>query len=199
MRRPSNRTSVSAIVDYWAARVDECDLSVDWSEAEEYCWRCGSPKDLTRCHIVPHSLGGKDEPSNFVLLCRACHEENPNVADPEIMWDWLMAYKSAFYNTFWQDEGLREYKFLYKRTMDEDLGFLAQNGVDTSFEALKPVISEAVNNSMRHFGQACPNKATAAGMYRMMIKDLARQNGLQLPDERPESLTRKYNPGYLSG
>ena len=126
MKRPANRTTISAIVDYWAPRVDECDLSVDWSEAEEYCWRCGSPKELVRCHIVPHSLGGADEPSNFVVLCRPCHEENPNVADPEIMWDWLMAYKSRFYKTFWQDEGRREYQFLYKRSFEEDLHYLKQ-------------------------------------------------------------------------
>lgn len=36
------QTSINAIVRYWAARVDECDLSVDFSEAHECCWRCGA-------------------------------------------------------------------------------------------------------------------------------------------------------------
>ena len=42
--------------------------------------------------IVPDSLGGEDTPSNFVILCKRCHLDNPNVADPEVMWDWLRAY-----------------------------------------------------------------------------------------------------------
>ena len=116
----SNRTSKRAIVDYWSKRIDECDLSVDWSEAEEYCWNCGSPKELTRCHIVPRSLGGEDVPSNYVLLCRRCHEQAPNVKDPRIIWDWLGAHKTSFYKTYWILEGLREYSFIYQRSVEDD-------------------------------------------------------------------------------
>ena len=44
MGNRSNKTKISEIVDYWSGRIDECDLSVDWAEAEEYCWNCGEPK-----------------------------------------------------------------------------------------------------------------------------------------------------------
>ena len=86
---------------YWARHTDESGLSVDFAEAHERCWRCGCRRRLERCHIVPDSLGGEDIPSNFVILCKRCHLDNPNVADPEIMWDWLRAYSVPLYDTFW--------------------------------------------------------------------------------------------------
>lgn len=69
-KRKPIKTPPSEIVDYWAKRVDECELSVDWAEAESHCWRCGCKRTLERCHIIPDSMGGKDEPSNLVLLCK---------------------------------------------------------------------------------------------------------------------------------
>ncbi len=95
MEREIIKTSKKEIVDYWFSKVDESGLSVDAAEAHERCWRCGCERSLERCHIIPASLGGEDKPSNLVLLCRRCHLENPNVLDPEIMWDWLRAYGTA--------------------------------------------------------------------------------------------------------
>ena len=186
----SNKTSISSIVDYWSERVDECDLGVDWSEAEEYCWRCGTQKDLMRCHIVPHALGGKDAPSNYVLLCQQCHEENPNVADPEIMWDWLMACGADFYDSFWYWEGLREYEFIYRRKLEDDLALLVEHGglsIDTLKEEMLSIAREGLGS---HFGQARSNKATVAGFLRMFLKKKAKDMGIDLPDNRRPSLTR---------
>lgn len=104
------RTTIPEIVDYWAKHTGECGLSVDFAEAHERCWRCGCQRSLERCHIVPASLGGEDTPSNFVILCKRCHLDNPNVADPEVMWDWLRAYGVPFYDTFWWVNGIEEYK-----------------------------------------------------------------------------------------
>jgi len=70
-KREAIKTSIEEIVDYWKRHEDECGLSVDWAEAHERCWRCGCEKNLERCHIIPDSLGGKDEPSNLVLLCKS--------------------------------------------------------------------------------------------------------------------------------
>ena len=69
-RRPAIKTTKKEIIDYWKYKVDESDISVDWSDADVCCWRCGCEKKLERCHIVPYSLGGEDKPSNFVLLCK---------------------------------------------------------------------------------------------------------------------------------
>lgn len=78
------------------------------------------PAKLERCHIVPDSLGGEDTPSNFVILCRRCHLDNPNVADPEIMWDWLRAYGVPLYDTFWTIQGMDEYKKIYGVSVMEE-------------------------------------------------------------------------------
>ncbi len=195
MRRASNKTSVKEIVDYWASRIDECDISVDWSEAEEYCWCCGSPKELVRCHIVPHSLGGADGPWNYVLLCRTCHAEAPNVADPRIMWDWLAAHKSTFYRTFWVVEGEREYHFMYGRSVIEELSFIYEGTEceQADDEIAQRIMEDAVRQTVRHFGQSAPNRATGAGMLRIYLMKLAQLYGKKLPDARPSRLTdRQY-------
>ena len=66
-KRMSIKTTIKQAVDYWASRVDECDLSVDWAEADTRCWRCGCEKSLQRCHIIPDSLGGQD--TRLILFC----------------------------------------------------------------------------------------------------------------------------------
>lgn len=96
-------------------------MSVDWSEGETHCWRCGCKKKLQRCHIIPDSLGGKDEPSNIVLLCKRCHADGPNVLDSEIMWDWIKAYNVNFYGEFWSIQGMKEYEFIYKKSPVEEM------------------------------------------------------------------------------
>ena len=110
MVRGTIKTSVKEIVAYWVRHKDESNLSVDFSEANERCWRCGCKRNLERCHIIHNLLGGKDEPSNLVLLCKQCHLDNPNVKYSEIIWKWLQAYKVPFYDTFWNLQGLYEYK-----------------------------------------------------------------------------------------
>ena len=70
----------------------------DWGEP--CCWACGWYKNdradygvaamkdplsswdkanwLERCHIVPHMLGGSNDASNLVLLCKKCHKAAPD-------------------------------------------------------------------------------------------------------------------------
>lgn len=191
MSSHQNKTPISEIVDYWASRVDECDLSVDWSEAEEYCWNCGSPKDLTRCHIVAHSLGGQDIPSNFVVLCRKCHEEAPNVDDPRIMWDWLIAHKAGFYKTYFIVEGWREYEFIYKRSVDEEFSYIAEQSPIQDPDRFQEILKAAVSRSTTHWGQYVPNKATIAGTVRIALLQYADECGIKPPDARTETLTSK--------
>lgn len=132
------KTSINQIADYWIENndIDECILNFDWSEAHTHCWNCGDDKyrkskkiaRLERAHIIPHALGGGDTPSDYVLLCKSCHEEAPNINNKDDMWDWIKSNYMPFamYNTyklrkalvmFKQKEG---YSFFSKKTLNEN-------------------------------------------------------------------------------
>lgn len=166
------KTSIKQIVDYWSVRVDEMFLSVDWAEAHERCWRCARKTRLERCHIIPHSRGGEDTPSNFVLLCKKCHLENPNITDTEIMWDWLKAYQTTFYDTLWIIEGFVEYKKIYHQDFLEQLQRFEINDV----KQIEALIKEKMQGSIRHFAEPHFNMATVAGILRMIYKDIEKNN-----------------------
>lgn len=87
----TRNTSKREIVDCWASRrSDDIELmACDWADAHNMCWRCGLARRLEKCHIVADSIGGLDEPSNYVLLCRRCHLEAPHTNDPESVWQWI--------------------------------------------------------------------------------------------------------------
>ncbi|NFG41630.1 HNH endonuclease [Clostridium botulinum] len=166
MRKNKIKTTKEEIVDYWFSRVDECRMSVDASEAHERCWRCGYKYTLERCHIIADSLGGEDKPSNFVLLCNRCHVENPNVLDPEIMWDWIYAYKTPFYDTFWFLQGAKEYKKIYNKSISEEI--IERNINDEKI--IKNILEEEIRKTTFHFGHPYLNSATIAGILRMTFK-----------------------------
>lgn len=176
-KRSSIHTTIEQAIEYWEPKVDECELSVDWAEADRRCWRCGCERNLQRCHIVPDSLGGEDAPHNIVLLCKRCHADGPNVKDPEVMWEWIKAYKVPFYDTFWWTLGAKEYKFIYKENFFEQMArIFAKAGVkfDESAKAeTNSMIAEIMKDAGYHFGQPYFNTATIAGIYRMMLKKLA--------------------------
>ncbi len=182
MKRKQIKTKKEEIVNYWFFEqlIDECGLSVDASEAHERCWRCGCEKRLERCHIVPESLGGKDEPSNLVLLCHRCHIENPNITDPEIMWDWLRAYGVSFYDTFWSVLAAREYEFIYNKSFYEEIVDMGIS-VDEKLENfIKKTIKKLTKETSYHFGHPYLNPATHAGLYRMLVKRIAKEYGKEI-------------------
>ena len=176
-KRDNIKTTIRQAVDYWSKIVDECELSVDWAEADTHCWRCGCEKGLERCHIIPDSLGGEDSPSNIVLLCKRCHIDGPNVTDPEIMWDWIKAYSVPFYNTFWGILGAKEYEFVYKKSVAQEIkDILDLAGVrydETVEKNIKDIQYEVMANAGIHFGHPYFNTATMAGIHRMTLKKLA--------------------------
>lgn len=93
-------------VDYWSSRVFEWDIGVDWSDATEHCWRCGSKRSLQRCHIVAKQFGGDDSPSNIVALCAECHDEAPDVTDPTEIWRWIKETRASFYGSLKAERAL---------------------------------------------------------------------------------------------
>jgi hypothetical protein len=166
-KRPAIKTSHEEIILYWSSRNDQDELAINFSDASERCWRCGYISKLEKCHIVPHSLGGPDLPSNYVLLCHMCHLEGPNVSDPEFFWDWLKAHRAIFNDTYWTTRGIKEYEFIYKRTLHSELEEL---GIpEDRIPELMLLESEKVT---WHFGQSRWNPATLAGLFRQIIKRL---------------------------
>lgn len=199
-KRASVKTTIAQAVDYWSKRIDECVLSVDWSEAHTHCWRCGCEKNLERCHIIPDSLGGEDAPHNIVLLCKRCHADGPNVTDPEIMWDWIRAYSVPFYETFWTIIGMKEYYFIYKVSfMQEIMDILTLAKIDfdqTVQKEIDEIIRSVLNDAGIHFGHPYFNTATMAGIYRMTLKRFANKYGIEFPIKRDEKKNLK-QPWWL--
>lgn len=70
--------------------VDRYDL--DWSSGFLAIWE--NARYLVRCHLVPKSLGGSPDASNMVLLCKHCHDNAPDVNDPNVMLRWVERQKS---------------------------------------------------------------------------------------------------------
>ena len=193
-KRKSIKTTISQAVDYWSRRIDECGLSVDWSEAYTHCWRCGCEKNLERCHIIPDSLGGEDAPHNIVLLCKRCHVDGPNVTDSQVMWDWIRAYGVPLYETFWSTMGMKEYQFIYKKSFVRELADIISSADLTLDDEIQSKVNEITTDIMMnagvHFGHPYFNASTMAGIYRMVLKRLAEEYGVEFPikgtiDEEP--------------
>lgn len=186
-KRAKITTTISPIVQYWSKNIDESELSIDWLNADTHCWRCGRERKLERCHIIPNSLGGEDSPHNLVLLCKQCHEECPNVTDPEIMWDWLKAYKVPIYRTFGSILGKREYQFIYGKDFEQELtDMLSRSNLTLSDEIYNEInsrIANAIRETENHFGQPYLNAATIAGVYRMVLKETAKRYAVKFPIE----------------
>lgn len=138
---------------------------------------------MQRCHIIPESLGGKDEPSNLVLLCHKCHLDNPNVADPEIMWDWIRAYGVPFYDTFWDLMGRKEYELIYNRSFYSELIDIGIEPEEAN-ELMKFYLPKIFKNVSFHYGHPYMNTATIAGAYRMFLKKIAKERNKELKDYR---------------
>ena len=165
--RDNIKTTKKQIVAYWSSVQDECGLSVDWAEAKDRCWRCGYKKRLIRCHIIPDSLGGKDEPSNLVLLCSRCHIDAPNVESKTFMWDWIRANGTPFYDTFWNIRAQKEYEFIYGKSFRQEL-----KDRDITSDYDKRLFWDLkIGRSIHHFAHPWNNESTDAGLLRMRLEE----------------------------
>jgi hypothetical protein len=163
-RKPITTTS-NNIVEFWTSRIDESELSIDFADANERCWRCGYKSKLHRCHIIPDSLGGEDSPSNLVLLCRRCHIEAPNIQDKDFFWDWLKAQRTALYDSYWTIRGMKEYFDIYKERIEESMARLNIQPKD-----FQEFLKEQTKSITIHFGEGRLNPSTIAGIMRSFIK-----------------------------
>jgi Zn finger protein HypA/HybF involved in hydrogenase expression len=141
------KTTFREIAEYWASHHNESSLSIDWFDAEILCWRCSEKRNLERCHIIPRSLGGSEEPNNLILLCKECHSEAPNVNDSTFMWLWLKAHAQPFYRTYWTQRAIKEFELIFGAV---DFSFIErEEEYTTHFRAM---LSELFKNTSTHFG-----------------------------------------------
>jgi len=117
--------SVGAIVKYWKSRGVR--IAVDWGKADKFCWRCGTQlvrgsserhseddRHQHRAHIIPRALDGANAPDNFIILCRRCHAEAPDVKDPEFIWEWLhKTMPRADWSSSRMREAFLDYEYLF--------------------------------------------------------------------------------------
>ena len=171
-KRKPIKTTKKQIIDYWSRIQDECELSVDWAEANERCWRCGYRKNLQKCHIIPDSLGGKDEPSNLVLLCSRCHIDAPNVESKTFMWDWIRANGTSFYDTFWNIRAQKEYEFIYGKSFIQEL---EDRDIKSNYD-LRLFWNLKIGRSIHHFAHPWNNESTDAGLLKMRLDEFDKLN-----------------------
>ncbi len=92
--------------------------------------------------------------------------ENPNVTDAEIMWDWIRAHGTPLYDTFWMLQGMREYKIIYGKSLEEELD--ERKIVD--MVRFKRLVQEEFKKTTFHYGHPYLNSATVAGVIRIVLK-----------------------------
>lgn len=175
------KTKVKDIIEYWRIHEKDDCPNFDWSEADRICWRCGYERKLQRCHIIPDPLGGKDEPSNFVLLCVECHAEAPNVESPTFMWDWIKSYNYPLYNTSLNIRAAEDYERIYKVSFLEEL---KKRNIVTD-HALYKFWNLKAGKTSYHFGHPYGNVSTLAGKYKMHLDafDAKYPSGKYLDDD----------------
>ena len=92
--------------DGYADDIEKCNFGKIYGYAE-------TRKHLQRCHIIPHSIGGSDDfEGNYFLLCKKCHEESPDTANPQNFFRWVYKKKS-------NSALSADFKTLYKLVKEE--------------------------------------------------------------------------------
>lgn len=152
------KTTKEAIANYWAGIYPEANL------CDTKCWCCGIKRRLDRAHIQALSIDGQDAPDNFVLLCKHCHINAPNVDDPYYMWQWLNFFRQRDIKELWMYEGIEMFNRLYH----QDFRVLVKGHEVEFYVAFK----EAVVHATRHFGQPSLNPSTVASVIHASLLQL---------------------------
>lgn len=160
-------TSLKEIVLYYRDILNEEDIGADINELHKRCWHCGDISKLYRCHIVPSSAGGQDIPSNYVLLCRRCHEQAPNCTDKKIMTNWLRSDSTKIYDMYWGTKIYEQFSITY------NLNFIVEYSkrFDINSKLLKNIVYKKFNEIKLHIGSGHFNLSTWVGLFKMAFDE----------------------------
>lgn len=101
-----------SIFEYWAGKKDHDDNLWILDPGEKTCFKCGhmdyeikkgetlqrfwnKRTGLEKAHIVPHALGGTEEPYNIIFLCSECHAECPDTIDYGANLKWISEHRKG--------------------------------------------------------------------------------------------------------
>lgn len=82
---------------------------------------------------------------------------------------------------FWSILGQKEYEFIYKKSVVQELEDLGITEPEEIKEKFAYINKELIKEASIHFGQPYFNTTTVAGMYRMFLKRIAKELGKELP------------------
>ena len=194
----------SEIAKYWREKIFDLGLFMDWGEPS--CWRCGfylSDNDiinpntpfediflcwdkqnyLERAHVIPKSQGGCSCHGNIVLLCKKCHDSNPDTKDIESFKIWFTNKKS----------------FLVRGHEEMTSAFAEFNLKLTLFDMVlmttKEFIEYSIDNSVSVRG-----KINDASRIASLIEWKKKYSTIELlsmiPEYYKEEVTKEINNGY---
>lgn len=131
----------AAIAWYWLISEDgRSRIPFDCDPLEPCCFACGlwdealcrdnasladfsymwdSAKFLERAHMTPRGCAGVNDAANIILLCVSCHRVSPDVRDPKVITDWVLASK--------KDERSRQMRAVcdtYERVREAGISFM---------------------------------------------------------------------------
>jgi len=154
-----DKTTHKQIAEYYinltSPPVDEHDLNFKFRDSHTVCFNCGETKQTERCHIIPHSLGGNDTPSNYVLLCGECHEDAPNNTNDKYMWEFFKANKfsKSQYPSYTQFKACEYFKQRKGYSFGSILGNVEELSIPDAETILKGVnieLKRVIDNTQRH-------------------------------------------------
>lgn len=160
-------TTIKEIVSYYKGKLNEEDIGADIDEIHKRCWHCGDISKLYRCHIIPSSAGGQDCPSNYVLLCRRCHEQAPNCTDEKIMMHWLKNDSTKIYDIYWGTQIYKLYNKIYH------VNFIDEYNIRFALDRkrLQKILYSKFNDIKLHIGSGHFNMSTWVGLFKMAFDD----------------------------
>lgn len=137
------------------------------------CFACGYPpsdrKRLDRAHVIPHALGGSDtDPGNYVLLCKSCHRESPDVADKRALWGWVLHRRSNSGQPSWEEllAEMTKYGLPPQPEMDWAMGWLEDH--PDLMHSLVHIVG--LDLTTQHFGVPRPPLPTKAWLVWRIIQ-----------------------------
>ena len=105
------------------------------------------------------------------------------------MLDWIKAHREEYPHDFWLHAAMREYAFIYGKSVEEEIRNLLERcgkrdseHEEEAFAQLKLLSNEASVKATCHFGQPYFNTATQAGLLKIALKELS----IRLQEESSE-------------